>query len=168
MKKIQPIFIGIDPGKTGAIAVIDFDLNILDVKDWPGNELLCAELIRDYCSWWNTGEFKIFAALEKVHAMPHQGVTSMFTFGENYGMWKMVLAANGISYLNPTPQAWMKGLVVKKKYNGDAKKAHLAIVCQIFPDDRAYFSGPRGGIKTDRCAAAMIAYWRRQQYHKGG
>ena len=165
--KKEPIFIGIDPGKGGAIAAIDKDLEVLDVNDWPGNELLCSGVIKEYCQWWNNDQFKIFAALEKVHAMPGQGVTSMFTFGENYGMWKMALAYAGLSYLNPPPQTWMKGMVVKKQFAGDSNKAHLAAACQLFPEYKHHFIGPRGGIKTDRCAAVLIAYWRRQQYFKG-
>jgi len=174
---ITPIFVGIDPGATGAICAIDQNMEVIDLQDYPGNEFLCAKIIKDYCSWWDKDKYKIFAALENVHAMPGQGVTSMFTFGENFGVWKGCLASYNISFLRPTPQKWMKGLIFKNRYKkNDSKKedarakaqAHLAAAIQIFPDNRSHFSGPRGGIKTDRCAAALIAYWRRQQYYKGG
>ena len=50
----------------------------------------------------------MLACLESVHAMPKQGVTSMFTFGENFGFWKGVLRACCIPYILCTPQRWQK------------------------------------------------------------
>jgi crossover junction endodeoxyribonuclease RuvC len=46
--------------------------------------------------------------IEKVHAMPGQGVTSMFSFGEGYGGLKGVCATLGLPYNLVTPQAWKK------------------------------------------------------------
>ena len=51
------------------------------------------------------------AYLEKVHAMPGQGVTSMFNFGMGYGSIQGILAAAGIPVKLVTPQEW-------KKYHG--------------------------------------------------
>lgn len=59
----------------------------------------------------NMGNFTFRACLEKVHAMPGQGVTSMFTFGENFGFWKGFLAAHKVPYVLTTPQVWMKEIL---------------------------------------------------------
>ena len=98
--------IGIDPGQTGA-AVLMGD-GFLDYADWPGDPVAFAEIIRV----WARGEDIVVALVEKVGAMPGQGVSSMFKFGRQAGMLEGVLAALQIPYQLITPQAWRKGLVM--------------------------------------------------------
>jgi len=173
-RKNEPIFAGIDPGATGAICVIDSSLEILELQDYPGNERDCAQIVNNYAKWWHQNGFELFVALEFVHSMSGQGVKSMFSFGENYGIWKACLASNGIKYANPSPQQWMAGLIKKnvkglnqKERKKETARAHLVAATNFFPEWRTSFKGPRGGIKTDRCAAALLAYWRRQIYYRG-
>ena len=77
---------------------------IIDVlsRDFP----LTAKQIYNIIHEHSQGE--CFAFIEKVHAMPGQGVTSMFNFGMGYGLLRMALAANQIPYQLVTPQAWKK------------------------------------------------------------
>lgn len=158
-RKMSRYFIGIDPGKSGAIAIIDSSGEIVIVKDWPGDEIQTARFIRDMLNILESDNIKVSAALEKVSAMPKQGVRSMFTFGCNYGIWKGILASFQIPFQEVTPQKWQKGVVSKKQ---DGKKASVAAAGRMFPS--AELHGPRGGAKDGRADALLIADWARRNY----
>ena len=79
------IFLGIDPGKKGAIAALDSSGEIVALARFSEAEtdgriaLIVGDLIAAL------PEAQICATIEKVGAMPGQGVTSMFSFGRAYG-----------------------------------------------------------------------------------
>ncbi|MEK6833405.1 MAG: hypothetical protein AABY32_05135, partial [Nanoarchaeota archaeon] len=73
------------------------------------------------------------AALEKVHAMPKQGVSSMFSFGFSTGQACGVLAALKIPIIRPTPQKWKKDILNGFPWKGD-KNSSIAFIRQRFPD----------------------------------
>jgi len=148
-------FMGIDPGVSGSIAVIDRSLNIKLLTDWPGDEIMAADIIRALKDRYQKN---IHAALEKAQSMPQQGVRSTFVYGTNYGIWKGILAAFKVPFLEPTPQAWQKG-VLKKAQD---KKPAIAAAHRIFPS--AAITGPRGGMIHGRADALLIADWCRRQY----
>ena len=152
-------FIGIDPGKSGAFAVIDSMANIHTLEDWPGDEVQAARRIRFFLDTIGFDLTNVGGAIEKVSAMPKQGVRSMFTFGCNYGIWKGILAALEIPFQDVTPQAWQKGVVSKKQ---DGKKANVAAAGRMFPSAELY--GPRGGAKDGRADALLIADWARRNF----
>ena len=83
------MYIGIDPGKTGAVAILDDKGKYINVLDF-GQEELMPTLI-------GYAPVVKFAYLEKVHSMPGQGVVSTFSFGENFGWWQGVLGSLGIT-----------------------------------------------------------------------
>lgn len=124
--------IGLDPGKSGGIAVVGNGL----AECWPmgATEGDVWDLLYDIRN--NYGGASM-ALLEKVHAMPGQGVTSMFNFGMNYGMLRAFLVAAGIPFETVTPQAWQKhfGLIRKDKTesNTDKKNRHKAKAQELFP-----------------------------------
>lgn len=110
MKRIA----GVDPGQTGAVAIIHqgivtlFDTPTEMVKKGKGSktEYLpsnMADILRD-----NRIDH-VF--IEKVGAMPGQGVTSMFGFGKGFGLWLGILAGLQIPYTLITPQAWKKEIM---------------------------------------------------------
>ena len=113
--------IGIDPGQTGAIAVFRDSIPV-EVYDMPvmarvrgsGEEVNAHELGSILAQYTRDGSE---ALLESVSAMPGQGVSSMFRFGEGFGVVKGVLGALGIPYSLVTPQRWKKqyGLIGKDK-----------------------------------------------------
>ena len=90
--------IGIDPGLSGAIAVLD-DLKIFDLFDMPimpegkknKNQLNSAQLVNIIKRHIHTNS--TFVIVEQVSAMPGQGVTSMFNFGQTFGSIKGICAA---------------------------------------------------------------------------
>lgn len=112
----------IDPGKDGAMAIISphEDTRVIcfepeEYKFWIG-----------YCSSF---EESTKCCLERVGAMPKQGVTSMFKFGENYGFIQGLLTAYGIPYELVTPQRWKKEFGI----TGD-KNSSIAVCKRLFPD----------------------------------
>jgi crossover junction endodeoxyribonuclease RuvC len=144
-------WIGIDPGQSGAVAVIYLDGQI--VEDWPGDAAGAAELLLT----WRI-EFNIeLVALESVHAMPGQGVKSMFTFGQNLGQWQGVMAALYIPYVMPRPQEWQKGLV-NPSDGVDAKARSMAVARRLFPNVDMSRKKDHG-----RADALLLAWWARRQ-----
>ena len=155
MSDSRRLFIGIDPGQTGAIAMINETNIVIALKDWPGDEIQAAAVVREIVIKNTVG---LNAAIEYVHAMPKQGVTSMFKFGTNYGVWRGILAAFAIPFFTVRPQQWQKEVVKK----AEGKKAAVAAAGRMFPDAELY--GPRGGAKDGRADALLIAHWCRRQY----
>ena len=147
------VYVGIDPGQTGAVAVITPKLEVLMLEDFPGNEVSSANLIREIILYHDVSG----VALEKVHSMPKQGVASTFKFGTNFGMWRGILAALELPFLLPTPQAWQKGVIAKAQ----DKKPAVAAAARLFP--AAELHGPRGGKKDGRADSLLIAYWCKRQ-----
>jgi len=151
-KQARPVaYLGIDPGATGCAALIHDGGH--DLFDWPGDPALVVPRLAD---WLARFEIKL-AALEKVGAMPGQGVVSMFTFGQNVGVWHGILAALSIPYVCPRPQEWQRGLL-DRKAGKDTKTASLATARRLFPDADL-------GRKKDhgRADALLLAWWARRQ-----
>jgi crossover junction endodeoxyribonuclease RuvC len=129
------MIIGVDPGVTGAISYFSNNGELLGVRDLPTmalgkkKQINAAGLSRllDYTqnhfnsprdAWFDEKHcLRQVAYLEKVNAMPGQGVSSMFNFGMGYGVIQGVLAANNIPLHLVTPQSWKKhhGLIGKDK-----------------------------------------------------
>ena len=112
--------IGIDPGISGAIVILQSSAcpepvewcRMPTVKEGKSSRVDCAQLAR-YLEDFDCGH----AYVELVHAMPGQGVASMFTFGHAAGAIAGVLAALRIPATYITPQRWKKaaGLIGKDK-----------------------------------------------------
>lgn len=111
------IYIAIDPGINGAIAIKKN--GGITVQKCPASVIEMADMLKD-----NQNESK--AVIEKVGAMPGNGVASMFAFGENYGQWQGVLAALGIPFIEVSPQKWQKtvpNMPTPRKTKGEKKTA---------------------------------------------
>ena len=117
------VSIGIDPGKTGAIAVMDDD-GILCLEQFNVDKYV------DVLSYvvQSTSAKDIKVCLERVGAMPGQGVVSMFNFGHNLGVIEGILSALRIPYQLVPPQTW------KKEFSLTGDKAKSIEVCKkLFP-----------------------------------
>ena len=145
-------YLGIDPGQGGAAAIILTD-GSHEIMDWPKDVLLASDKL---ISWRNRYSIAM-AAIEKVSAMPGQGVVSMFSFGQNLGQWQGILATLRIPHLMPTPQAWQKGLV-DKKAGDDNKAASLATARRLFPNAELHLKKHHG-----RSDALLLAYWAKRE-----
>lgn len=157
------VIIGIDPGITGAIAVLDDEG--LSVADMPavatkaGRQQVSPHLLRELLEPlipFNLGG-GLLAVVEEVHAMPKQGVSSMFSFGQSYGTILGVLGGLYIPYKLVTPNAWMKNAGVKGKRGEGPVKKDLALtrVLEYFPDKADFFSLKKHHGRAD---AALIAW----------
>lgn len=117
------VFIGIDPGKKGAYAFVlenDDGTQNMFAKAWDDQAF--AENMR-----WFALEYgceNMFCVVEKVGAMPGQGVTSMFSFGKSCGYIEGVLRALMIPYQLVPPKTWKKewSLTNDKQQSIDACK----------------------------------------------
>lgn len=148
-------FLGIDPGKTGAFALIDDDLVCADVRDFPDTIEELASTLRQIirgCS------IKL-ACLEKVGAAPGQGVTSMFTFGTNFGAWQGILSAYQIPFFLAAPQKWMYGIFDSMKRGKDRKLISLAHAKRRFPNVDLSLKKHHG-----RADALNIALYARKEF----
>ena len=120
-------YIGIDPGKDGALAVLSDGVFVEAIfYDTQAYKNALSGLQRPAT-----------AVLEHVNAMPKQGVTSMFTFGEGFGYLKGLLEAYGIPYELVRPHKW------KKEFGISDKNQAVEVCKRLFPDVNLK--------KTERC-----------------
>lgn len=142
------IYIGIDPGQTGGIAIID-DLNKNSVA-YPYSSIKLIEI----CKKFQDNKNRIRIYVEKVHAMPHQGVTSMFNFGMGYGKILGILEAFEFKYNLVTPQSWKKYVgVTANKQTSISKAQYLFPEVSLLPTKRCRV--PNDGMAE----ALLIAYY---------
>ena len=106
--------IGIDPGLSGAIAILENN-KVLNIFDMPVmsegkknkrqlNSALLVSLIRENIS----KSEEVAIVVERVNAMPGQGVTSMFNFGQTFGAIKGICAALELPIFFVRPAKWKK------------------------------------------------------------
>lgn len=151
----RPLMIGIDPGLSGAIAFMGHD--DATVHDLP--------IMRDKTLAWIDGAAlqsliineregrKATAMIERVHAMPKQGVSSSFQFGVGFGSILGVLQALSIPIEFITPNVW------KKSYGLDSdKKAALHKARLLYPDVDLHLAKHDG-----RAEALLIARYARSR-----
>jgi len=152
------IYIGIDPGLSGAIAMVLSDGEAV-VYDAPtakiGNkhDFLLAEMVSIIARINDHSR----VAIEKVHSMPRQGVASSFSFGKGVGYWIGILAALRIPYEEVTPQRWQAIMLDGMQKTKDASRYKAM---QLFPQlaDQLNLKKHEG-----RADALLIAEWRRRQ-----
>jgi nitrogen regulatory protein PII-like uncharacterized protein len=98
------VYIGIDPGKSGAICVIEDEF----IKAYP-----CPDNIQDMALLFamaiSVSETKtVMATIEQVWARPTDAKGSIWKFAENYGVWKGIAGAYEIDLQTVSPQRWIK------------------------------------------------------------
>ncbi len=148
-------FVGIDPGGKGGIAVISDDLSIAEAYRYPGDYSSAAGLLLDL-----SARFDITAAsIERVSAMPGNGVSSMFKFGANFGAWLGMLAILRIPHYLITPRSWQK--VFLDAGTGETKTRSLNMARRLFPKVEMKFAADDG--KAD---ALHLARHARQEFLK--
>jgi hypothetical protein len=102
------IFLGIDPGVSGGVAVVDEDEQIVRIdkfKDLTGKDT--ADLIKNIILATPTGA-ECFAVLELVGVMPKQGISSAGKFMRHYGNLEAMLWAHCVKFEYVTPGKWQK------------------------------------------------------------
>ena len=150
------IIIGIDPGVSGAISILE-NKKIIEVYEMPTmidgkknkrqvNGSQVTNIFKD-----NLKENKeTVVAVEHVNAMPGQGVTSMFNFGQSFGVIKGICSALSLPIYFVRPTKWKKHFNLIKT-NKDASRTK---VIEIYPDISAKLSRKKDSNKAD---AILIA-----------
>lgn len=119
------INIGIDPGKSGGVSVI-WDNGTVTSVPWEDEKF--TEIMSDVKTYSADEKLPVSCCVEKVGAMPGQGVTSMFSFGKSLGFIEGVLQAYRIPYQLIPPQTW------KKEFGLNSDKQKSIEVCKkLFP-----------------------------------
>ena len=154
------IIIGIDPGIAGAICFFS-DRNVIDVIDMPtmaegkknkkqvNGRQIFNEIRSIKNKFLNT---KICVVVEQVSAMPGQGVTSMFNFGQSFGVIKGICSAMELPIFYVRPAKW------KKYFNliNSEKDASRTKVIEMFPKISHKLSRKKDNNKAD---AILIAQY---------
>ena len=99
-------------------------------------------------------------SVEKVGAMSHQGVKSMFTFGKAAGYIEGVLVANGIPYQLVPPVKW------KKEFSliGTEKRASIEVAKRLLPGVE-FYPTERSRVESDGMAdAALLALFAKRNF----
>ena len=149
--------IGIDPGISGAISVFDwYTSSLLEVIDMPTLEVDSGKTKKRHISAvslcnYLTVTSNAHVVIEKVGAMPGQGVSSMFNFGRSAGIIEGVVAALRMPSTYVTPATWTKG--VGRAAGKDASRMRAM---ELFPDKAELFKRAKDDGRAD---AALIAYW---------
>ena len=156
------LIIGIDPGINGAICFFE-NGQVIDVLEMPTmadgkknkrqinghqmyNEL--SSRIKGY------DNLNINVVVEQVSAMPGQGVTSMFNFGQSFGVIKGICSAMQLPIYFVRPAKW------KKHYNliNSQKDASRTRAIEIFPYFSSQLSKKKDSNKADAILIASFYY----------
>lgn len=152
----QATWIGIDPGASGAIALVS-KTEVISVLEYKEVSLIGYVKALEV---WNQ-EYDIQAVcIEKVSAMPGQGVTSMFSFGQRYGELLGICIAMKLPVQLANPKDWQKELKIKtqdKLSKPEKKKAIANAVSLMYPLAYNLITGSKGGIKDGVSDAIAIA-----------
>ena len=145
---------GIDPGFTGAIALYWPDTGKLEVHDMPvmknpkGKTIINPHGVLDILA--NEGG-RSLAVLELTSAMPGQGVSSMYRFGQGVGVIEASIAASKLPLQYVTPAIWKKHFNLSRD-----KNVSRSLTMQRFPEQAQIFSRSKD---DGRAEASLIALY---------
>ena len=156
------LIIGIDPGISGSICFFE-DGKIIDVIEMPTmtegkkskKQVNGSQIYNEILKRINKLENKdIRVIVEQVSAMPGQGVTSMFNFGQSYGILKGICSAMQLPIHFVRPAKW------KKYFNliNSEKDASRTRAIEIFPYYSSQLSKKKDANKADAILIAFFYY----------
>ena len=174
------ISIGIDPGITGAIAILDTETRLVRFVDTPTVTVKSGKKFKDQMDPRAIVEIlsvfteDTFVTIEKVNAMPgwkndpenpgqrveaSMGVTSAFNFGMGFGMWLGILAAMKLPYQTVHPITWKRSMMADM---GKEKDASRVKAIQLFPN---VYQDLKLKKHHGRADALLIATWGAKNFH---
>ena len=156
------LIIGIDPGISGAICFFE-DGQVKEIIDMPvmadgkknKRQINGPQIYNEILKRINRFQKKdVIVVIEQVSAMPGQGVTSMFNFGQSFGVLKGICSAMQLSTFFIRPTKWKKyfGLIKTEK---DASRTK---VIEIFPYISSELSRKKDSNKADAVLIASFFY----------
>lgn len=154
---MKKIFLGIDPGAKGAVAIVsEVKITIIDC---PSTIAEMADIIRDL----KPNSFTDYKAIiEKVHPFYKSSAKSAFTFGMNFAAWQMALACFHIPYEFVTPRKWQAVMFDSAKKLDDTKQQSFERATRLFPNLGIELKTPRGKILDGRCDSLLLATYLRR------
>ena len=161
------LIIGIDPGISGSICFFE-DGKILEVIEMPvmtegkknKKQVNGAQIYNEFLKKINKKkDDEVRVVIEQVSAMPGQGVTSMFNFGQSFGILKGICSAMQLPMFFVRPAKW------KKYFNliNSQKDASRTRAIEIFPYFSTQLSKKKDSNKAD---AILIASFYYETYQK--
>ena len=155
------LIICIDPGISGSICFFK-DGRILEVIEMPvmtegkknKKQVNGAQIYNEFLKRINKKEDEIRVVIEQVSAMPGQGVTSMFNFGQSFGILKGICSAMQLPMFFVRPTKW------KKYFNliNSQKDASRTRAIEIFPYFSTQLSKKKDSNKADAILIASFYY----------
>jgi crossover junction endodeoxyribonuclease RuvC len=155
---VLKVFIGVDPGLSGAVAFLDGEnYAVVDIPTMAkGTGTVKSEINAN--GLWALLDLHIslppVAALERVNAMPGQGVASVFSLGDSFGVCRAVLACSNIPTTYVTPAEWKRHY----KLTSDKEEAR-ALAIKMFPKAELHLKK-----HIDRAEALLIAAYLRSKH----
>ena len=156
------LIIGIDPGISGAICFFQ-NGEVIDIIDMPSmadgkknkRQINSQQVFNEISERVkNLSKKEIIVVIEQVSAMPGQGVTSMFNFGQSFGVLKGICSAMQLSMYFVRPAKW------KKYFNliNSQKDASRTKAIEIFPYISSQLARKKDANKADAILIASFFY----------
>jgi hypothetical protein len=140
------IYIGVDPGGSGAMARVRDDKVLFVKNDDTESELHAWLELAKFAAV--THKCGLFAYIERVHSMPKQGVASSFKFGQSYGFLRGLLIACKIPFEEVSPVKWQTAMGCR---SGGDKNVTKARAQQLFPDVRITHANADAILLAEYC-----------------
>ena len=162
------IVVGIDPGLSGAIAILENN-KVLNIFDMPvmaegkknKRQLNSAQLVNIIKDSTKPDD-EIAVVVEQVNAMPGQGVTSMFNFGQTFGAIKGVCAALELPIFFVRPSKWKKHF----ELINSSKDSSRTKVIEMYPSLSSQLAKKKDVNKSDAILIARFYFETRLKISK--
>lgn len=149
---MRRVYIGIDPGKSGATAAL------VDYRDELGAHtqfvhwMKHSETELDLSEWLeglvDGKHTEVFTYIEDVHSTPQMGVTSSCTFGDSRGFLRGLLTAHRIPFEKVSPQKWQKVMGCLSKGEKNVTKAAAQ---RLFPREKITHANADALLLAEYC-----------------
>jgi len=163
---LRPACVGIDPGVTGGIAILNaetgellraFRTPILPVPGKKEYDIAGMRMLLMH----NMYELRL-VTIEKVGAMPRDGRVGAFSFGCGYGIWLGLLNGLGLPYMEVLPQRWQSKMLAGLPRGPKIKASAMRAAKSLFPNIPVHVRSDNGIAD-----AALIGEYGRR-VHQGG
>lgn len=152
-------YIGIDPGLRGGIAIIHGDIETAFAMPLCNGEIDTGGILEALGEFVGTS---VHVVIEKVHAMPKQGVSSTFTFGKGYGKVIACVETLRLPHSFVEPRVWTKEMHAGVK-SGNPKERSLIAATQLFPNTNFNGFPPKKKPQDGLVDAILLAEYGRRK-----